>query len=212
MATITLASVPEWRLLQGIGAATGGVKGRLARLRPKCSSRSFKQDSLRITEINDLALLETDLRFLLMWGTSYTRPLQSKFDQLPRELESLCAKLESIVNPVLLTGKEASPDGEGLLDPINGYNLKYSKLWKLRACLKASWSDGEKFDLNLVDGLNPVLFLVGTNQASQLLITVTRCNDLLLQLSARESTSSIPKPASMSRSVHRSELLSVEEQ
>jgi hypothetical protein len=121
MAAMILTLLPEWCLLQDIAIATGGVKGRLAKLKPKCSSPSFKQDSMGCIENNDLAFLETELRSLLMSETPYATTVRSTFDQISHELESLCSTLESVINPALLAGKEAKSDSEDSLDPANGY-------------------------------------------------------------------------------------------
>ncbi|CAN9227395.1 unnamed protein product [Alternaria alternata] len=136
-----LTSLPEWCLLQRIAIATGGVKGRLARLGPKRSSSSSNQVLLGYIGNNDLAFLETELRSLLMWETPYAQSVQSTFDQLSRELKSLCGALENLVNSALLIGKEANPDSDDSLDPAKGYTTHYPKLWRLWTCLENTFFD-----------------------------------------------------------------------
>ena len=194
---MALASLPEWCLLQAIGIATGGVEGRLAILRPKCSTPPSEQVLLRYAGNNELAFLEAELRSLLMCKTSYVKPVQSTFDQFSHELESLCSALENTVNPALSIAKEVNSGIEDYLDPTNDDTDKHPGLWRLWICLENSWKCGENSDLNLVNGPNPKLFLVPANQASQLLVTVTRCNDLLLEMSALNDMFSIPRSNSV---------------
>ncbi|KAH7393805.1 hypothetical protein DE146DRAFT_790176 [Phaeosphaeria sp. MPI-PUGE-AT-0046c] len=192
MAAMILTSCPEWCLLQGIAFATGGVKGRLAKIRLNRSKSSGRVISTPFdeTESNDLAFLETELRSLLMWETPYAKPVRSTYDDLVQELENVCKILETKVNPQLIRKEEDSESVEASKTSEERISKSYPDLYKLRKVLEDAWNETSK--LCLVNGSYEKLFVVPKDEAETILATVTQCNELVLQLSAQRVTSSSP--------------------
>jgi hypothetical protein len=189
----------EWRLLQGLGSS---VVGRLARYNQTISAQkpSF---NINIVSDNNQAFLETELRLLLNWKFLTPKLPQNTYDELQAKLRILCELLDGVVNLPLARSKQGASFSPGetfvLKQTEGGYTLsRLAKAYPNLRTLLEYLNDGlesanNKFDLDLVNGPNPRLFVISCEpKTKEALDAAHDCNDFLVRLCSNPHASSTP--------------------
>ncbi|KAN0066705.1 hypothetical protein V8E54_015175 [Elaphomyces granulatus] len=186
----------EWRLLQGLGSSVVGRLARYKRGSETISAQKTKTSfNINIVSDNNQAFLETELRLLLNWKFSTPKLPQNTYDELQVKLMILCELLDGVVNLPLTRSKQGpfgpGEGGDTLSRPARAYpNLRTLLEYLNNGGLESA---DNKFDLDLVNGPNPRLFVISCGpKTKEVLDAVHDCNDSLVRLCGNPCASSTP--------------------
>ncbi|OXV05531.1 hypothetical protein Egran_06701 [Elaphomyces granulatus] len=183
----------EWRILQGLGSSVVGRLARYKRGSETISAQKTKTSfNINIVSDNNQAFLETELRLLLNWKFLTPKLPQNTYDELQAKLRTLCELLDGVVN--LPRSKQGSlgpgEGGDTLSRPVKAYPNLRTLLEYLNGGLESA---DNKFDLDLVNGPNPRLFIIPCGpKTKEVLDAAHGCNDSLVRLCGNPHASSTP--------------------
>lgn len=174
---MSLNSLYEWRILQGIGS---GVIDRLARCKATGEGPSALGFDSDFANNNNLEFLETELRQIFRHQQVST-DYGLHFGKLQASFTKLCVLLEGAVNLPLIVSRNAGVTAQERVEKTT-YAEAYPNLQALLCYLNDEAGQAQPYDLDLVHGPNPTIFkIVGGLEVKEALSAAEDCNELLIQ-------------------------------